>query len=79
MKASRNFPRFPQISFVLTSFIVFLSVSVCAQSAVRPRTSTVTTQPSSLELVTENNRPSPPLPVRVGADGNFSFSDIQAG
>lgn len=32
-----------------------------------------------LELVTENNRPGPPLPVRVNADGSFSFSDIQAG
>ena len=32
-----------------------------------------------LELVTENNRPSPPLPVKVGADGSFRFSDIQAG
>ncbi len=32
-----------------------------------------------LELVTESNRPGPPLPVRVNADGSFSFSDIQAG
>ena len=32
-----------------------------------------------LELVTESNRPSPPLPVKVGPDGSFKFSDIQAG
>ena len=32
-----------------------------------------------LELVTGDNRPGPPLPVRVGADGAFQFSDIQAG
>jgi hypothetical protein len=32
-----------------------------------------------LELVTENNRPGPPLPVRLGAGGSFKFSDIQAG
>ena len=32
-----------------------------------------------MELVTESNRPGPPLPVRVNADGSFSFSDIQSG
>lgn len=32
-----------------------------------------------LELVTESNRPGPPLPVKLGADGSFQFSEIQAG
>lgn len=32
-----------------------------------------------LELVTENNRPGPPLPVSLAVDGSFKFSDIQAG
>ncbi len=32
-----------------------------------------------LELVTENNRPGPPLPVKLAADGSFKFFDIQAG
>jgi hypothetical protein len=32
-----------------------------------------------LELVTESNRPGPPLPVKPGADGSFKFSDIQSG